>query len=602
VVAWGQAVTTDRTARGLPFGVVELPGGDTELLAAWLPHQAPLPAGWEEQPADWGRVAVVEAPALAAPAVLMEAVDRVEQAAALVLVGPLPRRELSGVLAKLERVGKTVPPRPRCPLVEGGLTVWRGDKERFLLRLPAPLPEDPRWDLGELAAFLLERRWRELGFSGRVRFVSAPCPQLLLEDQGAPARLRLRLARQKLGMLAEGVSEEAIAAFRVLKERELSKWAVDPKGLAAAALLRLGWGQALGPLFFPVTPGPKEAAAFLAQLTAGKVGSAEVWEREVRWGGPTQEVLSNGIVLRVETLPSDVGILAVAIAGVASGVAGQAAKAVALQAAGAGLPAEVVEFGGMAGVAVVTPSELLSDQMEAVAGVLAGLEPASGDELREQGYGALGLGRQLRGENLALALLLPPAETEALEAAHKFFGAIPVGHVRGGRVLAPGLAAKGGGEAAQVVVFAVLPGSLGGAVLGELLVRRLRLLGVEAELSYGVGQVVLSFAGSGAAKLEEQDTALQQAWENARLVSPEEVMGFFTRAKTQITGSAARVALRQAMGLFLPELATLGGEVLAEEEIGKLLGGLPHYRELPRLGRGETGKLGQGEPERRRER
>lgn len=596
---WGQAVSADRTARGVPWAVVELPAGDSELLAAWLPGEAALPAGWAELAAPWGRVAAVEAPSLKAPAQLLEAAASLQQAVAVVLLGPVPRRELVGVLGTLEGAEHRPPPRPSCPWVEGELTVLRGEKEGFLLRLPVPPPEDPRWELGELSAFLLERRWRELGFSGSVRFLPAPCPQLVLEDQGEPARKRLRLARERLGMLAEAVSEEALAAFRAFQEREAGKWAVDPKGLAAAALWRLAWGRPLGPLFFPTTPSPAAAAACLRELVEGRVGSAQVWEREVRPGMVSQETLGNGLVLRVEELASEVGILAVAIAGVEGGVAGEAARALAMQAATAGLPAEVLEVAGMAGVAVVAPGEVLAEQMEAMAAALSSFEKGSEDELREKGVAALGLFRKVRAENLAVFCQLPAGEGEAVEAAHKFFGAIPSAAVSRGRALAPGLAGEEGVGPARVVAFALLPATLSGAALGELLVRRLGALGVEAQLALGVGQLVLAVSSSGATSVAEQDAALERAWENARLVASQEVLEFFRGFQGQLHGAAARAAVRQAMGLFLPGLgsAVLG---LEPEEVRQALAALPSYRELPRLGRGPGGGAGQREPARRR--
>lgn len=586
---FGQAVTQGKTTQGLPWAVVELPGGDTEIVAAWLSLEAPVPSGWEEAQSPWPRVVVTEELAVKATARFMEALGGLEAVVAVALVGPSPARELPGLLAKLEDVKPAQPPKAGCGFTDGVVNFVRADREGFALTLPAPGPEENFWELTELAVFLGESRWQKLGFSGPVRWRKGPCPTVTLEDYGEEPRKRLARGREVLGELGKPVESFELETYRSWKLRETARWAVDPKSIAVEACQRLGWGRALGPLFYPPLVSPKAAGEVMERVFGLFKGQATIFERERRATAPGIETLSNGVSLLTQPIASEFALLAVAFSGVATQVAEEVAKTFAVEAVKQGYPAETVSAAGMVAVVVVANPAELTEHLERLATLLS-REASPMDSLAAKGLQAVGLGSRIAGENLAVLLQLPEGEEEVLEAAHKFLASLPSGSLLRGGSLAPGLVWHDADAPAEIVAFFELPESLPGALLGHVLVRRLAAQGANAQLTHQPGRLVLGFWGQGAESLQAQDEILEKAWESARLLSVREILTAWPEVGQTLSGSSAKVAMRQVMGVFFSSLARFFSP--EEEEVANLLRALPAYRNLPRLGLGRRGSGG----------
>lgn len=583
-----QAISQGRLASGLPWAVVELPGGESQVVACWLPPHAFVPEGFREARAAWGKTAVLQVPARSGLPSLIAALETLPSAVGVVLIGPTPARELSAALETLAKVPVTPAPTGPCPFLDGALTVERSRREGFQLVFPAPPPTDPRWELGELVARVAERRWQQLGFSGPVRWQAGTCPLLLFTDEGDNPRQRLARARQQRSQLLASVSAEELEALRSMREREASRWAVDPEGMAAALVERVGWGRNLGPVFYPPEPSAKAVEALLGELMSSWAGSAVLWERERRALPPETETLPNGVTVRVQTVPAHVAIVALALSGVAAPLASEAAQRVALSAARAGLPSETWMLAGMAGVAVVVPPVELAEQLEEMVRTLL-QEASSWHGLKAQAWDAAGLATRLQGENVAVVLHLPEGGEEGLEAARKFLASVPTGGLRQRRPLAAGLHLLASEGTVEVVALAPLPPARLGAAAGELLRQRLAALGVEAQLHHQAGWLVLSFGTAGQGTVAEAERKLEKAWDQARLIAPGELLTAFDTWRQQLFGSAGKAAMRQGMGVFFPELS---GQLPSPEdkEVAEVLGALPGFRQLVRLAQGPPGE------------
>lgn len=588
-------MTTGRTEKGLPWAVVELPGGDGEWAAAWLAPGASAPAGWEQAGGPVGNIATAWFPALSAPAQLYSALPAVPSAVAVILVGPVPARELVAFLEALEAVTPASPPRASCRFADGLVTPKRQTVEGFRWSFPLPPPWDPQSELASVLAFLVEKRWQKLGFTGPVRVEEGPCPLLVLEHRGGNPRKMLSMAREARAKLAAAVTEEELAAFAAIKRREASVWAVDPKGVALAGVQRLGWGRELGPLFYPVEPAPAAVEGLLKDVFLPHAGQAELWERERRGLPADVRTLSSGVVLAFRETESDVGIMAVAFAGVDGALAQELAQEVGLSAAKKGLPAQVTGALGMAAAAVVGSPEELVDALEEVAGLVgSGARETSAGPALLRARSTLGLAREAFAENLGVVLELPEGSDELKEAAEKFLSALPSGRVVRLPQLAAGLSWEPQGGPAQVVAVVELPPTLPGAVAAELLRQRLTAQGVEAELQYPAGKLVLLFWQGGKATVQQQDEALGSAWASACLFSAEDVGKAWASLSQRLVGSAAQATARQALGLFFPALGRSQWLAPEEAEVREVVAGLPSFKILPRFGVGRAGSEAKG--------
>jgi len=595
---WGQALSQGTTQKGLAWAVVELPAGESEFFGLWLPPEVAPPAGWKPVPSFWGSLALLEAPALTCLPQFLAGLEGVGEAVAAVWVGPLPRRELAGPLAALEALRPVFPPRPSCDFLDGLVTVERSTQEGFQLSFPLPGPLSPTWELGELAAGVVDKRWKALGFSGPVRWQQGPCPLLVLEDRGGLPQERLARAREQLAKLAAAPQPQELAAYAQWKQREASRWAVAPQEVALAALPRLGWGLPLGSLFHPLTPSPQALESFLAQALLQQRGSAVLWRRERRLGPPERQVLPSGVTLEVQESWGEVAILAVAFSGLVGHRAGQMAQQLALAASREGWPAEVLETAGMAAVAVAAPADQVPEVLETWVAALAAVPPAPEENLQDKALQAFGLALRPQGENLAVFLWVPEGEEEAVEAAQKFLAALQPGPLRQDRPPAPGLQVLASQGPVQEVAVVRLPDSLLAAVLGELLLQRLQGQGVQAQLQHVPGSLLLAFGAEGGENLRELEGKLEKAWEEARLLPASQLLQAWQIQVQGRGGSAAQQALRRALALFLPALAQPGTPPEAAEA-EQVLAYLPSFRELPRLGQGPLGEEPRTGPRRR---
>lgn len=582
-----QAVTEGRTRAGLPWAVVELPGGDGVWAAAWLPAHVPVPTGWEEGSGVGGKALTAWFPSLSAPAQLPTAFAALPGAVAVILVGPVPARELATALEALEAVVPAPPQRALCSFADGVVTPVRSASEGFRLSFPLPPPWDPQSELAPAVAFLVERRFQRLGFSGPVRVEGGACPLLVMQHLGPNPRRMLTLAREKRRPLAGTVEEGELSAFAAMQQREASLWAVDPRRVALLGVERLGWGKALGPLFYPVEPAPAAVEALLAEVLLPRAGSAEVWERERRALPPQERTLGSGVVLAFRENASEVGILAVAFSGVDGALAQELAQEVGLRAAHRGLPSQVSVALGMAAAALAGSPEELVEALEDLAALVAKGPKETGETTAlARARQALGLAPQAFAENLGVVLELPEGRDELAEAAEKFLSGLPAGRVTRLPQLAPGLAWQAGEGPAQVAAVVELPASLAGALAAEVLVQRLAAQGAQVELQHPAGKLVLLFSQSGLATVQQQDEALAGVWETARLFSPDDTARAWEALSRRLLGSAAQAAARRALSIFFPALGT-GLWVSPEEaEVRQVVGELPGYKMLPRFGVG----------------
>lgn len=582
-----QAVTQGCTRAGLPWAVVELPGGDGEWVAAWLPPNVPVPPGWEEGSGVGARAITAWFPALAASSQLLSAFASLPSATAVMLVGPVPARELAAPLEALEAVVPVPASRGPCGFADGLVTPVRNTREGFRWSFPLPPAWDHRSELAPAIAFLAERRFQNLGFTGPGRIEGGSCPLLVLEHLGPSPRRLLAVARESRRKLAAPVEEGELATFTAIQRREATLWAVDPRGVALAGLERLGWGRALGPLLYPVEPASQALEDLLQEVFLRHAGSAEIWERERRALPAEVRNPGSGVVLAFRENASEVGVLAVAFSGVDGALAQALAQEVGLRAARRGLPSQVTLALGMAATALVGFPEELVEALEDLTEVVArGSKETSRATALARARQALGLAPQAFAENVAVFLDFPEGRDELVEAAEKFLSALPAGKVMRLPQLVPGLAWEPGEGPAQVAAVVELPPSLAGALAAEVLVQRLSAQGAEVELQHPAGKLVLLFSQGGQATVQRQDEALAAVWETARLFSPDDTARAWEALSRRLLGSTAQAAARQALAVFFPALGTSVWVGPEEAEVRDVAGGLPGYKILPRFGVG----------------
>lgn len=585
--AFSQAVTEGRTKGGLPWAVVELPGGDGEWAAAWVSSQVEVPAGWSEVEGAGEKLVTAWFPAFSAPAQLPSALAALPSAVAVVVVGPVPARELAAALEALEAVVPAPPLRVVCSWADGVVTPVRRTSEGFRWSFPLPPPWDPKNELAPALAVLAERRFQRLGFSGPVSVENGACPRLVLQHLGPNPRKMLAVARENRRKLAKTLEEEELSNFTAMQRREARRWAVDPRGVAVAGVERLGWGRALGPLLYPAEPAPTAVEDLLVEVFLRHAGTAEVWEGERRTLPPEVRTLGSGVVLAFRENASDIGILAVAFSGVDVVLAQALANELGVRAAKRGLPSQMSVGLGMAAVSLVGLPEELVQALEDLAELVA-KGPGEGADATALAYArqSLGLATQAFAENVGVVLELPEGRDELAEAAEKFLAGLPAGKVAQLRQLAPGLAWLPAEEPAQVAAVVELPVGLAGALAAEVLVQRLAAQGAQVELHHPAGKLVLLFAQSGQATVARQDEVLRGLWETARLLTPEDTAKAWDTLSQRLLGSAAQAAARQALSVFFPALGTNLWVKPEEAEIRQVIAELPDYRMLPRFGVG----------------
>jgi hypothetical protein len=599
----GQAMSEWRTTHDLPVAIAEVAGGDVEVLTAVLPAEASPPdtvAGFPAQlTARRGALLwSVRVPALLVQSALSEFVQTLATTgcAAVVLLGPVPARELEGPLAALEGVPVRPLPRVPCVLAEGGVEVRRGSPERVTLSLALPGPTDPRYDLiPALVAFL------------RARLATTfPDVRVESELEGACARLLVRLPagqehprvivrnlRQRLAALpatapTQDEVSRAIASCQARAARAMV--AGRAAALELAERLALGGGVA-GALATPALD-PATLTELAHQVLDGHAGFATLVEQERRPQGEAPQTLGNGVVVTVRWIPGETGVVAVALGGVDPLAGRRVLTAAAETAASEGWAASVGNTLGVPTLAVAAPAAGITAVMEHVSESLTGAREPGGDNLDAEVARALGLAERVTAETVSVALALPPEVDEGAEAAGKFFGSLPGGGVRTGATLATsGLAWKVGDGPPQEIGVVELPATAAGLVAGQVAQDRLsHEAGLRTFVLVPAGRVVLAVAGDGGSHVPALDARLATLWKGAcRPATAAEAMAAARRLLSLLYGDAAQATARAAAAVFLPVVPT-DSQLLGTEarEVTAVLAGLPAWEKVPRFARGRA--------------
>lgn len=598
--AAAQAVTEWTTSRGVAISVVEVAGGDVVHVAAVVPGDSALPvrlAGFavELRPTPLGLVVESSVPAFAAVPVLGALAEALAQrgAAALVILGGAPVRELSGVAAALEKVPLAAAPRRVCLLAEGDVSLQRGSPERLEVTLPLPPPDDPRWDLlPALEAWVrrrLAQRWPAVSTSLEL---GDGCGRLIvrLPSLAEPPRALLAQLRHALRELTAATPTAAeVEAVASSLDRRRAAWAVDGRAAARELALRRAAGGRVAAALSPPLLDDRALAGLADSVLSGHVGEALIVEAERRAVEDAPETLHNGVLLAWRWIPSAVGTVGVALGGVDPDVGLAALQDLASEAAREGWHALLDTVAGVPAIALAVPADDLPAVLEAVASVL--IDPAGpADGGWDGGIGsAIGLATEIYASSVAVAVAAPAEADVVREAAAKFFSGLAPATVRSSELLSPGLRQVTGEGEAHLHAAVELAGDLPGWLAGEILAARLqRVAGVRTRWLAPPGRLVLEIAASGEGHVPGLDARLAALWTTVRApATAEEAVAAATGVRALLYGDPARAALRAAARLFLPGVPRQE-ELLGVEtaEISAALAGLPAWAQLPRLGMG----------------
>jgi hypothetical protein len=595
--AGAQAVTEWRTASGLPVAVVEVAGGDVEHLAVFVPTQVELPPTLASfplvaTPRRGGTVAVLTAPAALTATLVVEAGAALSRgAAAVVLVGPTPARELQAALAGLDGAPHLPLPRPACLLAEGGVELRRGTPERVELSLAVPGPDDPRSELLPSLAGWLRGRLEKQFPSIRTDLESSPCPRLVLRAEAGTEHPRVTLGRLRsaLGELAVASPapaevDKASAAAR----RGLATVALDGSSTARELAVRLAAGGRAAGALLVAHIDAASLGAIAHHVLAGHPGYAILVEQERRAVAADSQTLENGVVLSWRWVAGETAVAAVAVGGVTPHQGRTALEAAAAAAADRGWAVEVSGIVGVPTVAVVVPAPELDEVLEVLAEAITGVGTAAPATPDEELARSFGLADAVSADSLSVALVLPEEIEEGHEAAVKFFAGLPAGGVRA-TVLA-GPVALGWTRQPGTPRFAAaieLPATVPGLVAGEVLASRIEKVAAATWLVLP-GRLFLVISAEGGASVPELDAAAAAALAALRgAASSADTAEAGRRLAAVLFGDVARSAARTAAAPFLPVLPRQE-ELLAVDaaEVSRVLAGLPPWASLVRRATG----------------
>lgn len=599
-LAVAQAVTEWFTSRGVAVAIIEVPGGDLVHLAAVAPPETAVPgvlAGFPvtTHPVSPGLIVEASVPAFAGVTALRELALALSDrgAAAVVVLGSAPAREMAVAGQTLERVPLAAAPRRPCLLAEGEVSLLRGLPERLEVILPLPGPEDPRFDLlPALEAWLrrrLAQRWPGMSTSLELRdgcfrlLIRVPSPVEPPRAQLAP----LREAIQRLAATTPSAAE--VEAITPMVDRRRAAWAVDGRAAARELALRRAAGGRVAAALAPPLLDPETLAGLALGVLAGHVGEAVLVEAERRPVDEAPEALDNGVLLAWRWVSSALGTVAVALGGV-DPEAGQAAlRGLADEAAREGWQALLETLAGVPAIALAVPADDLPAALETVASVLVEPPARAAAEGESQLVAALGLSAELTGGAVAVAVAAPAEADVVREAAAKFFSQLPAGRVRSTAPLVAGLQYSGGAGEATIQAAVELPPGWAGWLAGEVLGSRLRQH-ARAQVRWLAppGRLVLEVTVRGEAHVPALEARLAALWPSLRgAASAEETAAAAAALRALLYGDPARAALRTAAAPFLPTLPRQE-ELLAVEarEVSAALAALPAWADLPRLGRG----------------
>ncbi len=588
------------SATGVPFAVVETPGGDLEHLAMALPLGASVPAQILEWPVEsWVtssfRGAVVSVPTVQAHAALAAVPSLLAPGGvvALLLLGPVPARELVPLVDAVP-VALQGPASPRrCFSVDGGLEVVRGVVESVEVRFAAPGPEDGAFEqLPALAGWLQQVL---LGaFPGvRVEVVVDGCPVLLVQvpcPDVAPRQQLERLRATLRTLVRRPVGEEELAAStRQLARRRLG-WAADGKATARELLGRLVAGGSVAGALVTPSLDSQGVVALAQRVVGGRLGAARLVERERRSLPGTVETLDNGVTIAVDPLAGDAAVVAVALGGVAPAVARQVLVGFAQRAAARGWFVRLFEVLGIEAAAAAVPTAEGEEVLELLAGALAAAPASPGEALAGAVWEELGLAAGISGTAVSLAVRGDEDLEELGEAAAKFFGALPETAVSS-QALASGPALRWtvSDEAPVMVAVVELPPSPAGLVAGEVVRRRLAAdAGIAVRWLALPGRVGLLVQVGGEGDVPGLDAAMASRWQEARGRPASGVAEAAARKLEEaLSGDLLQATARRAAAHFLPALGRgLAVATVAADEVAGVLATLPPWQELRRLARG----------------
>jgi hypothetical protein len=545
-----------------------------------------------------GQTWVVSPPALLTVPVVAELVAVLGKgAAAVVLLGPVPSRELQTVLAELENVPLRSLPRARCVLADGGHEVRRGDVERVDLRLALPGPEDPRLALAPALELWLEhslapsfpgvRVSSDLGGGCPTLAVRAPCGEL------SPVATLKRL-RQELARLAEAAPTPVdLDLLTVAWQGRLALLATNGAEVATQLVDRLALGVNVAQLVAAPRLDPAALTALTRVVLGGHAGFATLIEQETRSRPPAVTALPNGATVTTAWIPGQLAVVALALGSLDPLTARSVLDGVASAAARRGWGVSQRELLGVASVAVAAPSSSVTEVLESMLVDLDKARGLSGDPLVAEVQRSLGVATTLSGDGVSVALALPPEAEEGVDAARKFLDDLPPGGVRVDNGLqARRLAWQESDETPRVVAALELPpGAVGAVLAGLLRERAARESALQCQLIAPPGRLLLLLLGSGEAHVPALDVRLAASWSSVRgaRVSTEEVTASVRRLQGELFGDLATATARTAAQPFvagMPSLQELLG--VSSGDVTTALAGLPAWNALPRFARGRA--------------
>ena len=598
--AGAQAVSEWRTSGGLPVVVVQMPGGDLEHLAVVLPADARPPERLAGEPVQvtsrrLAQIVSVRSSELRVGPVIGELLValRSSGAAALVAVGPLPARELEGLLEGAEDVPWRPLPRLRCPAVDGALDALGGTPERVELVLGLPDPTEPR--LALLPALV---RWIELavrpalpGTHGELDLAGG-CARLLLRvpSDGRPPRETLRHLRAELAALALRMpTTQELEAIAAAASARVGRQAIDTAAVAREAVewVALG-GLAATVLSVPPVDGTA-LATFGREVMAGHAGSATVVEAERRPRPQPRESLDNGSLLWVGWLPGELAVVGLALGGLDPGIGAAILDGAAVAAAQHGWPTRRLDLLGVPVVALAVQAGEASEALELVTDALRTPQPPAPEGVWTDATRALGLATTPTAETVSLAAFLPIDAEEGAEAARKFLGELPTGTVHIGTSASERhLQWTPSTDASTLLALADLEPSAAGILAAFLLQSRAAEAGVELHPMAPSGRLVVALVASGEAHVPALDARSAQVWKRLlRPVESAELQAVTSRALNAVLGDLAVQTAREAARPFLPpDLTEATLRAVTPGDVMRVLGGVPPWTELGRFARG----------------
>lgn len=599
-VASTQAVSEWRTASGVPVAIVETPAGDLEHIAALVPADAAAPPRLLGFPTKIRAVAAAQVLEVAVPANLaaiacseLASFLKGSGTAAVVAVGPVAVRELSGPLGLLEAAPWRPPSSVPCAVADGAVETVRGAPERVELAFAAPGLAEQKAELLPAVAVWLENG---LGLSEpgtRVELLrEGGCQKLVARRDATDADLveQAHRLREALRRAATRVpSESELAEIEARLSRRALRWAVDSGALAGELVERIAAGGRASAALAPPLLVPATVSEIARELIGGRAGALRIYEMERRPLGEDRRTLANGLLVSWRWVSGNGAMMAVALGGVEDGVAREALSALASAAAGRGWLGQVTDVLGTPSVAFVVPAEDLVDALELAAAVL--VKPSAPEGLRhEESVVDLGLAPSLSAETISLALALPERAEEALEAVDKFYTAIASRGVHS-EALAAGAPLRWTQTEAPARIAAVVPLPLdgGGLVAGQLLLERLpKDPDITARWLTSPGRAALVVVAVGAGDVPTLDGRLAKVWEEARrMPSAAEVQRAAGSLAKALYGDALVTMARSAATPFLATVPSTEMLLAAEtSEAGAALAGLPAWRDLRRDARG----------------